>query len=819
MSFLTYLAGGVLLASLVRWWRPGLGWGWMGAYWLLAGAFFVAPLTTDALQVPTDILYTWQPWREMSPIRTVPENALLSDIPLQMIPFRALVRDRLRHFEAPLWSNEMGTGQPLLGNAQSAPFSPLGLLALPLPPVRALPVEAALRLFLSLLLTDALLAALGAGRAGAVFAAIGFTFSVFSICWAYHPHGMAMAWLPGILLGVVLLHRGERGGVAGLAGCATGMALSGHPETLAHTALATAAVAAALLLRGGGVGRMRLLRGLAIAAALSAGLAAPVLLPVLEALPESARAQAIARSAAGVQTPPFAPTTSIVLVDPLSYGNPRDLDASGPSNYNELSSGYAGILALAFAIAAALVLRGRVLAIFLAGATALAAAFGVAPALAVIKALPLLDRAVNGRMRFLWVLAVAVAAGIGLEPLAARRGGRWAMAGCAGALGLALGFLPPPPAPWQRAWWLAAIAGCVATAAAFAWTAITRKRAAGSPTSIAEDPPAPRWLPWLAVACLALDLGLLNGRFLPILPARFDLEPPPAIVALQEARDAKTPFRVVSPELMLAPNLAAFYGLWDPRPYDPMQIARAALVTRRALQPHYGVGDMVLMFRRPLPLAYLSYLGVRYVLTRHRDQLPPPWEEAWDGPGGKIWRNPGALPLLFMPASWWTARNPRDALFATVANPDFAATAVVETAADSASEAPPPPQAPTAAAPPPTSAEPPRGERGAVTLRRVRANGFDLEAARPAGGLVVSSVSFCRGWRLAIDGHPGKLLRVNAGFLGFAVPAGWHRATLEYRPASWTWGLRLFGLTAVALLAAALRRGLAHRARALTAAD
>ena len=104
-------------------------------------------------------------------------------------------------------------------------------------------------------------------------------------------------------------------------------------------------------------------------------------------------------------------------------------------------------------------------------------------------------------------------------------------------------------------------------------------------------------------------------------------------------------------------------------------------------------------------------------------------------------------------------------------------------------------------------------------MRRVRANSFDLETARPAGGLVVSSVSFCRGWRLAIDGHPGKLLRVNAGFLGFAVPAGWHRATLEYRPASWTWGLRLFGLTAVALLAAALRRGLAHRARALTAAD
>src|SRR6202030_3334559 len=202
-------------------------------------------------------------WREMVAAPAVPANGLLSDIPLQMIPFRALVRDRLLHFEAPLWAGEMGTGERLLGNAQSAPFSPLGLLALPLPAVRALPVMAALKLFVSLLLTDALLTALGAGRAGACFAAIAFAFSLYSICWAYYPLGVAAAWLPGVLLGLVLLRRGERGGLAGLTVCATGMALSGHPETLAHAALAAGVVAAALLASraGGGAARRRSLRG------------------------------------------------------------------------------------------------------------------------------------------------------------------------------------------------------------------------------------------------------------------------------------------------------------------------------------------------------------------------------------------------------------------------------------------------------------------------------------------------------------------------------------------------------------------------------
>jgi hypothetical protein len=99
------------------------------------------------LQVPTDFAYRLLPWREMAPQPVAPGNELLSDVLVQTIPFRALVRDRLLRLEPPLWASETGTGQPLPGNAQSAPFSPLGLMALPLPAVRALPVMAALRLF------------------------------------------------------------------------------------------------------------------------------------------------------------------------------------------------------------------------------------------------------------------------------------------------------------------------------------------------------------------------------------------------------------------------------------------------------------------------------------------------------------------------------------------------------------------------------------------------------------------------------------------------------------------------------------------------
>jgi Bacterial membrane protein YfhO len=199
---------------------------------------------------------------------------------------------------------------------------------------------------------------------------------------------------------------------------------------------------------------------------------------------------------------------------------------------------------------------------------------------------------------------------------------------------------------------------------------------------------------------------------------------------------------------------------------------------------------------------FLGYMGVRYMLTRHHEELFPPWEPAWNGQGGKLWRNPEALPLFFVPASWRPARDPRDALLTTAANEDFSAAAVAEI--------------PKAAGVEVRRVGSPLGETditlrrqtGQVRLRAVHANGFELDVAGggAAGGtegaLVVSSVTYCRGWRLAVDGRQADLLRVNAGFLGFLLPPGAHRATLEYRPAGWVWGLRLCGLTIVAILAA-----------------
>lgn len=767
MDLLLYLVGGALLVLLVRWWRPEVSLGAAAGYVLAAGLFFGVPLATSKIQVPTDIAYFWMPWAETLPEPTVPKNPVLGDIPSQMIPYRDLVRRRLLDFEVPLWAHEMGTGQPLLGNAQSAPFAPLHLMALPVPTIRALTVAVAWQVLLALLLTHALARALGAGEWGAALAAVAFAFSTFEIAWAYHPIGMTVTWIPGVLLGLFLLRQGGRGAFAGLVACATAMALSGHPESLAHMAAVCGVLTASLLIRGEGdwPSRKTFLVRLAAAGALTFCLSAPFLLPIVEAVPGSERWVAVHRVPDLYQTPRFRPAFLLPLIDPLVFGSTRDGNWDGFSNYNEICSGYGGALTLALAIAGALVVRGRPARLMLGGVAALLVALRLPPLFQVISLVPGLEHAMHGRFRLFWVLAVALAAGLSLEELKGR--GWKAAAAVTLGLGVALLLVPPPDDPWQRLWWLGALVGLLVALGGLAWPRLR---------------PA---FPAMALAVLALDLALIGVRYHPILPPAFDLTQPPALAYLiEDGKSEPGPFRVLAESGDMLPNLASYYGLWDPRGNDPMQPAAAVMAVGSSFLPRFKVGRLVHISYQRFPRHLeprFDYFGVKYLLARHRRRLPKPWQAVFNGVGGRVWKNPDALPLFFMPQRIDRAPGPSEALERMLANEDFSRSAVVE-------------------APGPSTSQ-----QGRVTIAAVEANGFELEVDSPTGGLVASSVSHTAGWRLKRDDQEGSVLRVNAGFVGFEVPPGRHRVSLEYRPAGWTWGLQLFALGLIGILVSALR--------------
>ncbi|HEV3073481.1 MAG TPA: hypothetical protein VHB47_03600, partial [Thermoanaerobaculia bacterium] len=174
MTLLVFVGGAACLIAALRAWQTSLSLRTVSGYVALTTAFFAFPLFAGRLQAGTDLPYVLLPWSEAVAGTVRPANNLVYDVALQMLPFRTLVRQRLLAGEAPLWAHELGTGQPLLGNAQSAPFAPLHLLAIALPPVHGMTVAAAWQMLLGLLLMHALARALGAGVAGSAMAAIGF---------------------------------------------------------------------------------------------------------------------------------------------------------------------------------------------------------------------------------------------------------------------------------------------------------------------------------------------------------------------------------------------------------------------------------------------------------------------------------------------------------------------------------------------------------------------------------------------------------------------------------------------------------------------
>ena len=856
MDLLWYLLGGAVIAVVVRWWQPRLRWAVVGAYVVVAGAWFGGALGTSALQVPTDVAYTYRPWLQTLPAPAAPRNVLLYDVVTQMLAFRTLVRERLLRGEAPLWTHEIGAGQPLLGNGQSAPFAPFHLMALPLPPLRAMTLAAAWQTLLALLLMHALARALGAGEAGAALAAIGYAFSTYLVAWAYYPIGMAACWVPGVLLGLVGLRRGERGAMAGLVACGVGLALCGHPESLAHMAVAGGACVVALLVRrssgSGEPSRGRFLARLAIATVLTAALAAPVLLPFLEVVRESERFAFVAAEAK-FPAPPWDARSLRVLIDPLAFGSPRDGNWTGPLNFNERCTAWVGLLPTALALAGAVVAAGTAVRQRLRrrrrsgdaperpdsarpgevdawtddaapgqsvevrdGGTALGtrqawlllgaivaggAAFGVRPLIALFHAVPGLAIVPGARLRLLVVLAISLAAGLSIDVLPVRRLASWVAAGCIGAMSIALLLVRPPDAAWQRAWWIATLVGAGACFVALVLPSLRRS------------------FRWVAVVATVVDLALLGVRYNPLVPPALDLAPPPVMRPLLAMPD-RGAFRVTGMSGDFLPNLAALYGLADPRFYDPMH----PWAVRSVIGPALGSGDGMVAVLDPSRIAVgsrqldaparpmLDYLGVRYMLVRAGGVLPLPWKRTWSATGGRMWENPAAMPLFTMPSRIERVEGHRRAIAHAAANRDFRAVGFVElgdepTASSraqrsdlNAASATDPVRAPLDSA----------TQRGEVNLRSVDPNGFALEVATRTGGIVVSSVTFASGWRIAVDKREAEPLRVNGAFVGVSVPPGRHRVVLDYRPAGWTWGL---GLAAAGVLAAAALTLLDRRPR------
>jgi hypothetical protein len=284
-----------------------------------------------------------------------------------------------------------------------------------------------------------------------------------------------------------------------------------------------------------------------------------------------------------------------------------------------------------------------------------------------------------------------------------------------------------------------------------------------------------------AVAAMVLvvggELAAIHRPANPALPKELYYPVTPAIAFLQENLDESGGgARMIAEGMAFAPNLPSIYGLADVRVYDPMRPIAQWRLTRSVSNPQpFGFQ----WAGRP-GAAVWDLLGVRYAMVRPGRRLSISRRPVFRDEHAWIHARPGALPLLFLPATTRVYRG-GDWVPRVLSIPDYSQRALVQRAP---------------------------GHRRGWRARHPDAARLDLERPEPErfvahAGLVeerllASSVYQDGGWRLLVDRRPHPTLLANGPYLAAWLPAGDPRLDLLYRPR-----LLLLGVLMAALALAA----------------
>jgi len=751
----------------------------LGARWaiVLAGIALlplVPALRAGSVLGPFDTNVPLRPWVGRGLAGYRPRVELLNDITLQMAPWQMEARRQMLSGRAPLLNPYSGSGQALLGNGQSAPFSPVSLAALPFSPERAQGLRAFLKALLAL--TGAFLAArrLGARPAFALVAAVAYGYGGSLAVWRLFPHGEVLALFPlAFLAGETILTEGPRMRSCALLSLAlTGMILSGHPETglAAGCALAGRWLwAAAAGRRRGERGFLGAFRGIFVAVLLALVGTAFFTLPLGESI---LRSEKLAHSEGEKRVEASARLGGLIgLGVPGSFGTPQRSVEAGPTPIPWLAEGATGLPVLMLALAG-LLLRGdrRETEIYLWVLTPLAYALHLDPLglASRLFSLPGLAAIAPRYFAYLGGFGLALLAAVSLEHWMVEPSGRRRLAMAAGATALAalwvFGGQQAVMAFWRGRGALAGLPPGV-LAESGRHTAVALAAAALTLLGLAVA----RRRPLAAGVLIALaGLGQLLdafGGYNPTIPAAYAYPPVPLLDRI--AREPE-PFRIAGTRGVFVANSSTFYGIADIRTHDPTESSRYVDWLTEMLD--LDRAKYKKQYSRPKPehLPYLRLLGTRFLLAGPDLRLEPPWIDRGLFRETRLWELPFAVRWAFFPDNIAPAGSAAEAR-ATIrglSNPYRLASIELGSAGGA------------------------RRPNGAARVDRVRVGTGDLEAsvAVDVDAWLVVSQTAIPGWRAWADDRPARVAIADGTLLAVQVPAGTSRVRLVYSPASWRLG-------------------------------
>lgn len=725
---------------------------------VLSVTFVGGGLMPGRITVPVDEASRGWPFRGVVG-DVVAKNPLTNDTSKLFLPWMQTVREELANGNLPLWNRYLFSGYPLLGNGESAPFSPIFLTTLFVPLPKQIVAMAGLKIFVALLFTFLYARRLGANRSGAIASAAAFTFASANVVYLYYSAAAATLLLPIVIYACSRLAESmSRTNVILTTAAMFSLLGAGHPESAFHAAIVTA-IGIVIELAASGRSLHAMIRPLARVASVTmiASLASAIQwLPVLWLIPESVRYAEIVETGRRM-TESMPAIAAWTLIHPDAFGNPARGNWSWLYNYSIVASSYFGLLALGFTMAAVVDRRERTI----------TRAFGICSVVlylvamnwtivgSVLNAIPPFGLAANDKLRFAVAFFVAIAAGLRISY---EQRTRW----LDGTILLALGAI----AIYLRADKGTITSPLIFTVAAAAiligsWSLATpsRRFAAGAATFIVAD---------LFVLGFSFHAAVGERYFRPQLP----------IVEAIRSRAPEEPFRIAGFGWSFIPNTAAQYGLEDIRGSDPMSLASYDRYLARFARRESGAD-----LRRidDAERAELDFLNVKFLVAAPGENLSSDrWRKIYSGIDGSLYENRRFKPRFFVPHRLW----PAGAVTTELDRLEDHGTDVVVEGVERT-----------------TAVPAPRG----LWISQRRAGRFRLSIDAPQPTFVASSVPYTEGWRVVIGDRPAPLRIVNGAFIGFEVPAGRSSVLVSYRPRSVRYSLLLLPAGVIAL-AMILRR-------------
>jgi len=757
-----------------------LRWRVASFFYLLVLIFLWRPLTGTWVNLPVDIVGILPPWSGWLPKRRI-ANFEMNDIVMQIVPWAHQAREAWRSFSLPLWNSQAGCGYPLLANAQSSAFSPIRLLALPLPLGYAFAAEAAWKILIALTFTFLYCRRRGWGELPSAVGAIAFGWCTFVQTWLHFPLVTVAVWIPAAFLTTdLLLERVTWPRFLTAAGVWVVMLYGGHPETVSHTAFFIA------LYVLWSVGRQwRNAVAIVAAIAVAAMIAAPFIAPFAEALTKSKRYQELQVRPNEIGYYSDFPS-EVILFQPQFFGHVPGPKPWGPA-VAESITGFAGILGVAswFALVLRAVVRRRfrdrelyfvigtliVLGIMLAWP-------GVSTAFHLIFKL-----AANARLRLMlcWMLAAMTAAA--LDAVLRDRAAFLLFGGLVtAAMLLWLMTRMPFPGEWEKSAAMMAILPSMIVLLASTALATRWREAA---------------MMLVGVAVIA-ELWTACDGWNPTLPATLMYPTTPLLAKLEDFQRAwpRAPFRVAGLGPAFFPNAHALFGVEDVRVHDPMANGRYVGFLRTTFG--LNTDDYFMKWEDP-DTRVLDLTNVRYIVTDARYAMADRDRYAlvYEGKDGRIWENRDVLPRFWAPPNIVLEFKGQKFVDKLAHHTDWAHTAMVKVLPvidDRMRQdllAPRPATAPVAS----------------VRIVSARPTDFRMRVSAPRWTFVASSIPWWPGWHVTRNGREIEPQPVNGPFLGWTVPPGQTEVRVWYAPATF------YGGAAAALVTVAALAGLATRSR------